>query len=83
MSNNSIAAIILTKNEEKHLERCIRSLKGVCDEIIVIDSFSTDRTCEMAEQMGAKVYRNPWKTMQRNLITGYTNVRYNRNGFGG
>lgn len=61
MSNNSIAAIILTKNEEKHLERCIRSLKGVCDEIIVIDSFSTDRTCEMAEQMGAKVYRNPWK----------------------
>ena len=38
MSNISIAAIILTKNEEKHLERCIRSLKGVCDEIIVIDS---------------------------------------------
>lgn len=59
--NNSIAAIILTKNEEKHLERCIRSLEGACDEIIVIDSFSSDRTCQIAEQLGAKVYRNQWK----------------------
>lgn len=36
--NNSIAAIILTKNEEKHIERCINSLKGICEEIIVVDS---------------------------------------------
>ena len=61
MNTNTIAAIILTKNEEKHIARCIRSLEGVCDEIFVIDSFSTDRTCEIAEALGAKVYRNPWK----------------------
>lgn len=61
MNNNSIAAIILTKNEQKHLERCIQSLKGICDEIIVIDSFSTDRTCEIAEKLGARVYRNIWR----------------------
>lgn len=54
---NSIAAIILTKNEEKHIERCIRSLEGICDEILVIDSYSTDRTCELAEKSGAKVYK--------------------------
>ena len=59
--NNTIAAIILTKNEEKHIVRCIQSLQGVCEEIFVIDSFSTDRTCEIAESMGAKVYKNPWK----------------------
>ena len=59
--NNTIAAIILTKNEEKHIVRCIQSLQGVCEEIFVIDSFSTDRTCEIAENMGAKVYKNPWR----------------------
>lgn len=59
--NNSIAAIILTKNEEKHIARCIESLQDVCEEIIVVDSLSTDRTCEIAESMGARVYKNPWK----------------------
>ena len=61
MTKNSIAAIILTKNEEKHIARCINSLKGICDEVFVIDSLSTDRTCEIAEELGAKVYKNPWK----------------------
>lgn len=59
--SNSIAAIILTKNEEKHIGRCINSIKGVCEEIWVIDSFSTDRTCEIAENMGADVRRHKWK----------------------
>ena len=58
---NTIAAIILTKNEEKHIARCIKSLTGICNEIFVIDSLSTDRTCEIAEELGAKVYKNPWK----------------------
>lgn len=75
MNDNSIAAIILTKDEEKHIERCINSLKGVCDEIIVIDSFSTDRTCDIAEAMGAKVYKNPWK----NYATQFNYGVYNCN----
>lgn len=61
MRSNSIAAIILTKNEEKHIARCIGSLRDVCEEIIVVDSVSTDKTCEIAESMGARVYKNPWK----------------------
>ena len=61
MNMPSIAAIILTKNEEKHIARCIRSLKDVCDEIWVIDSFSTDRTCEIAGALGAQVRQHPWK----------------------
>lgn len=60
MNSNTIAAIILTKNEEKHIARCISSLKGICDEIFVIDSFSTDKTCEIAESMGAEVYQHPF-----------------------
>ena len=56
--NNSIAVIILTFNEEIHIERCIRSVKAVTDEIIVVDSFSTDRTCEIAKELGAVVYQH-------------------------
>lgn len=80
--NNSIAAIILTKNEAKHIVRCIESLQDVCDEVIVVDSLSTDNTCELAESMGARVYKNPWKTMPRSLIMGCMNVIFSRNGFG-
>lgn len=57
----SIAAVILTKNEERHIARCIRSLQGVCTEIWVIDSFSTDQTCRIAEELGAKVVQHTWK----------------------
>lgn len=59
-SNHKIAAIILTKNEEKHIARCISSLSGVCDEIFVVDCFSTDATKDIAERLGAKVYQHPW-----------------------
>lgn len=61
MPDVAIAAVILTKDEERHIARCIRSLQGVCAEIWVIDSYSTDRTCEMAEELGARVVRHPWK----------------------
>lgn len=79
MNTDSIAAIILTKNEEKHLERCIRSLEGVCDEIIVIDSFSTDRTCEIAEQMGAKVYQHPFENQAQQFNWGINNLPISAN----
>lgn len=58
--NNSISAIILTYNEEKHIARCINSLKDICEEIFVIDSFSNDRTVEIAKELGAQVYQHPF-----------------------
>ncbi|WP_455668829.1 glycosyltransferase family 2 protein [Phocaeicola sp.] len=58
--NNSIAAIILTYNEEKHIFRCINSLKNICEEIFVIDSFSNDQTIEIAKELGAEVYQHPF-----------------------
>ena len=58
---NSIAAIILTKNEEKHIVRCLESLKGVCDDVVVVDCFSEDRTEELAKEHGARVVKHPWK----------------------
>jgi glycosyltransferase involved in cell wall biosynthesis len=56
----SLTAIILTYNEELHLERCIRSLQPVAERIIVVDSYSTDRTLEIAQSLGAEVFQNPF-----------------------
>ncbi len=50
-----ISGVIITYNEEKNIERCIRSLQPVCDEIVVVDSHSTDRTAEIAKNLGARV----------------------------
>lgn len=49
-----ISAVIITKNEERNIERCLKSLQGVADEIIVVDSFSTDRTKEICVAFGAQ-----------------------------
>jgi glycosyltransferase involved in cell wall biosynthesis len=50
----SLALIVITRNEEKLIGECLRSA-SICDEIIVVDSFSTDRTVEIALGLGAHV----------------------------
>lgn len=57
----NIATIILTYNEERHIARCISNAQRFSKEIFLVDSFSTDRTREIAESMGAKVYENKWE----------------------
>lgn len=53
-----ISAVVLTKNEEKNIEDCLNSLEW-CDEIIVIDDQSADKTVELAKHLGAKVFAQP------------------------
>ena len=55
-----ITATIITLNEERHIARAIESLR-CCDEIVVIDSGSADRTTELAETLGARVIERPWR----------------------
>ena len=55
MKETTLAAIVLTKNEECDLLACLESLKGLVTEIYVIDSGSTDRTVAIAEEYGARV----------------------------
>jgi tetratricopeptide (TPR) repeat protein len=58
MTKLSFCAIV--KNEENSLSRCLSSVKNIVDEMIVVDTGSTDKTVEIAEQLGAKVYHFPW-----------------------
>ncbi len=53
-----LSVILITKNEEAHIRACLESV-SFADEIIVVDSGSTDRTCEIARAMGAQVTVTP------------------------
>src|SRR5512135_1660672 len=66
-----LAAIILTKNEEHHIGDCLDSLAWIdrlAGRLVVFDSFSTDRTCEIAHEHGAEVFQHPFSdyAAQRN-----------------
>lgn len=74
---NSLAILILTCNEEAHILSVIENAKKCTDEVIIIDSGSTDRTVELAEQAGAKVSFRAWDddfSAQRNFALGETDA---------
>jgi tetratricopeptide (TPR) repeat protein len=56
-----ISLCTIVKDEEALLHRCLASVRGVVDEIVVVDTGSTDRTTDIARQFGAAVYHYPWQ----------------------
>ncbi len=56
-----LSAVIITLNEEKNIKRCIDSVKDVVDEILVVDSYSTDKTKEICEKETVRFIEHPWK----------------------
>jgi glycosyltransferase involved in cell wall biosynthesis len=57
----TISLCMIVKNEEGCLERCLRSVRDHVDEIIVVDTGSTDRTVEIAGNYNARIYHHPWE----------------------
>ncbi len=67
----SISVVIITFNEERNLARCLESVKGIADEIVIVDSISTDKTAEIARRYGARVIDQPFMGYgeQKNFAT--------------
>jgi|GEM_PF-893490 len=56
----TLSLSMIVKNEEEHLAKCLRSVRPVVDEMIVVDTGSTDRTMDIAKVFGAQVFEFPW-----------------------
>lgn len=56
----ALSVVIITRNEERNIARCITSVHALSDDIVVVDSGSTDRTVAIATEMGARVSSRPW-----------------------
>jgi glycosyltransferase involved in cell wall biosynthesis len=56
-----LSSVIITFNEERNIGRCLESLAGIADEIVVVDSGSTDKTEEICKKYGAKFIRHPFE----------------------
>lgn len=52
---NKLSVVIITFNEEKYIEKCLVSLQGIADEIVIVDSFSNDKTQSIAKKYNAKI----------------------------
>ncbi len=65
-----ITAIILTKNEETNIADCIKSIVNTVKRIVVIDSYSTDRTVEIVKECGVEIYQHPFENYARQYMYG-------------
>lgn len=74
-----LAAVMIVKNEEQHLARCLNSIRSACDEIIIVDTGSTDSTISIAESFGARVFHRAWNedfAAARNESLEHTNAQW-------
>lgn len=67
MEKTKISLVIITYNEEANIERCIRSVP-FADDVVVLDSGSTDRTTEIARKLGARVRVEPWRGYHKQKV---------------
>lgn len=56
---NKLSVVLATRNEEENIGRCLNAVKGIADEIVIVDENSDDNTREIAESYGAKVFTEP------------------------
>ena len=66
--SNSLSVVIISKNEEDFIGEAVKSAQ-FANEVIVLDSYSDDRTCEIAKKLGAKVFQKEWQGygVQKNI----------------
>ncbi len=74
----NITATVITHNEQRNIERCLNALIGVADEIVVVDSNSTDATVEICSHYGCRIVARPFAGYgsQRQFATSLATHRY-------
>ncbi len=81
-----LTVVILTKNEEVNLKKCVESFKGVAKRFVIVDSLSTDNTKQVAKELNEKLqeiggsldfYENPWKDYATQFNWGLSNTNIN------
>ncbi len=55
-----LSVVIITLNEEKNIERCLSSVKEIADDIVVVDSYSSDKTEALCNKAGVRFFQHPW-----------------------
>lgn len=70
----TLVAVILTKNEDIHLERCLRNVRDITSKIIVVDSFSVDRTEEIATSFNATFIQNTFENHSQQFNFALTQI---------
>jgi len=73
-----LSVVIITFNEEKNIERCLKSVMNIADEIIVLDSFSTDKTEEICQKYNVKFFQHEFDdyTSQKNRAVSFAENDY-------
>ncbi len=71
-----ITANIITLNEEKNIKAVIENVQKVCDEVLVVDSLSIDKTCEIAESLGVKVIKQKYLGDGKQKAFGVPHAKY-------
>lgn len=72
-----LTTIILTFNEEKNIANAINSVKNLSKRIVVVDSYSRDKTVEIAESLGAEVIQHPFENQAQQFIYAINNLTIN------
>lgn len=56
-----LSVVVITYNEAPNIARCLQSVQGIADDIVVVDSYSEDATCQIAREQGARVIEHPFE----------------------
>lgn len=74
-----ISVIILTFNEEKHIRRSIQSVRSISDDIIIVDSFSSDNTINISKKLKAKIFKNKFINQSKQFNWALNNIKIKNN----